>query len=75
MSAKAISEAKGKEILNNNLKDVASKNRFAIVTEDVSWEKLILEQPWLQSDVRHLFSACRILVKNQAPRVLKPLKT
>ncbi|KAK3108901.1 hypothetical protein FSP39_018217 [Pinctada imbricata] len=50
MSAKAVSEAKGKQLLNDNLGDEASKNRFALVTEAVNWDRLTQEHPWLLTE-------------------------
>ena len=49
MSAKAISEAKGKELLNKNVNG-AMKNKFAIVTEDTDIDSLCLEHSWLKSE-------------------------
>ncbi|XP_064614160.1 ATP-citrate synthase-like [Liolophura sinensis] len=49
MSAKAIHEAKGKELLNKFLTNEAAKNRFALVEEDVDWDKLVQQNPWLSS--------------------------
>ena len=53
MSAKAISEAKGKELLNKNVNG-AMKNKFAIVTEDTDIDSLCLEHSWLKSEVRFI---------------------
>lgn len=50
MSAKAISEAKGKELLNKCLKDEAVKNRVATVDENVCWDVLIQDHPWLKTE-------------------------
>lgn len=52
MSAKAIYEAKGKELLNKYLTDEAAKNRFAVVTETVNWDTLTADHPWLLTEVR-----------------------
>ncbi len=51
MSAKAISEAKGKELLNRHLKDEAAKNRVATVTENPNWDELLQNHPWLSTEV------------------------
>lgn len=51
MSAKAIYESKGKELLNKFLNDEAMKNRVAEVTEGVNWDKLTQENPWLLTEV------------------------
>ncbi|XP_055892192.1 ATP-citrate synthase-like isoform X1 [Biomphalaria glabrata] len=50
MSAKAIYEAKGKELLNKYLGDVAMKNRYAFVNEDVCWNQLEQDNQWLTSE-------------------------
>lgn len=50
MSAKAIYEAKGKELLNKFLGDVAMKNRAAFVDEQVNWNQLVQDNPWLTSE-------------------------
>lgn len=52
MSAKAIYEAKGKDLLNKCLTAEAVKNRFAVVTEAVNWDTLTADNPWLLSEVR-----------------------
>ncbi|XP_052812732.1 ATP-citrate synthase-like [Mya arenaria] len=50
MSAKAIYEAKGKELLNKYLESGSGvKNRYAVVTEDVNWDQLVQDNPWLQT--------------------------
>lgn len=53
MSAKAISEATGKDIINRNLdpNTAAAKCRFAPVKEGTSWNELVRNEPWLQSSV------------------------
>lgn len=53
MSAKAISEATGKDIINRNLAPLTSavKCRFASVNENTKWEDLVLDNPWLKSEV------------------------
>lgn len=51
MSAKAIFEAKGKELLNKFLESVSIKNKFAVVTEDVNWGQLVSDNPWLNTEV------------------------
>lgn len=47
MSAKAISEAKGKELLNCFLDGAAMVNQVASVTVDVNWNQLMADHPWL----------------------------
>ncbi|KAK6166754.1 hypothetical protein SNE40_023379 [Patella caerulea] len=50
MSAKAISEAKGKELLNKFLQDSAIKNRFAEVNETTNFNQLTEDHPWLKTE-------------------------
>ncbi|KAL5235218.1 hypothetical protein ACI65C_002628 [Semiaphis heraclei] len=52
MSAKAISEATGKDIINRNLAPLTSavKCRFASVNESTKWEDLVLDNPWLKAE-------------------------
>lgn len=53
MSAKAIREATGKDLINQNLKTTGlavSKSRFAVVTEDTNWTDLVNGCPWLKSE-------------------------
>ena len=52
MSAKAIYEAKGKELLNKYLTDEAVKNRFAFGPETVNGETPAAENPWLLTGVQ-----------------------
>ena len=54
MSARAISEASGKRILNSSLEANcgAAVCRFAAVTPDTDWDKLAAENGWLNSEVR-----------------------
>ncbi|KAK7508656.1 hypothetical protein BaRGS_00000222 [Batillaria attramentaria] len=49
MSAKAISEAKGKDLLNRFLEGTAMLNQMATVTVDVNWNQLTADNPWLTS--------------------------
>lgn len=52
MSAKAICEASGKDILNRHLPPgTAAKCHFASVTEDSSWDAIIDNNPWLNNTV------------------------
>jgi len=53
MSAKAISEATGKDIINRNLAPLTSavKCRFASINETTKWDDLLLDNPWLKSEV------------------------
>ncbi|KAK7109151.1 ATP-citrate synthase-like [Littorina saxatilis] len=50
MSAKAISEAKGKELLNKYLEGTAMVNKVASVKVDVNWNQLIADHPWLNQE-------------------------
>ena len=52
MSAKAIREVTGKALLNRLLSPgVAIPARFATVTTDTNWDKLVSDNPWLQTEV------------------------
>lgn len=53
MSAKAISEATGKDIINRNLSPntAAAKCRYASINEETKWTDLVAENPWLKSEV------------------------
>jgi len=51
MSAKAIREATGKDLLNRFLTGtVAAKGYFASVDEKTNWDELIQQNPWLRSE-------------------------
>lgn len=56
MSAKAIYEAAGKELLNKFLEGASIKNKCAVIREDVNWPQLIQDHPWLQTEVIETFS-------------------
>uniref|UniRef100_A0A1S4H348 ATP-citrate synthase ATP-grasp domain-containing protein n=1 Tax=Anopheles gambiae TaxID=7165 RepID=A0A1S4H348_ANOGA len=51
MSAKAIREATGKDIINRQLQGDhgAAKCRFATVTETTQWQQLVQDNPWLET--------------------------
>lgn len=55
MSAKAIREATGKELINKYLEGGnevgVAKSRFASVTESTDWSQLLADNPWLESTV------------------------
>ena len=53
MSAKAIREASGKDILNRLLdsSSEAAKCQFAVVNNDTNWDNLRRSHPWLESTV------------------------
>lgn len=53
MSAKAISEATGKDIINRNLSTntAAAKCRYASVNENTKFADLVAENPWLKTEV------------------------
>ena len=53
MSARPISEACGKRLLNEQLSNCgAAKCRFVPVNEDTDWDQLLVTDPWLKSEVR-----------------------
>lgn len=55
MSAKAIREVTGKELINKYLGGAnetgVQKSRFAAVTESTDWNALVAANPWLESSV------------------------
>lgn len=55
MSAKAIREATGKELINKYLEGGnevgVEKSRFASVTETTDWSQLLNDHPWLETTV------------------------
>lgn len=53
MSAKAIREATGKDLLNRLLDtdSGAARCKFAAVNESTNWNELIASNPWLQTEV------------------------
>jgi ATP citrate (pro-S)-lyase len=57
MSAKAIREASGKDLINRNLPTgtAAAKCQFASVTEATDWAELLSNNPWLQTQVNFKF--------------------
>ena len=54
MSAKAIREATGKDLINRLLPSgtAAAKSKFAAVTETTDWQDLLAQNPWLKTEVR-----------------------
>lgn len=51
MSARAIREATGKNLINRHLAETAAvKCRFASVTPDTKFSDLAVENPWLKTD-------------------------
>ena len=71
MSAKAIREAAGKNLLQKHLQcDVTAANRWATVTEDVNWDELTKEHPWLLTEVCTLVyrAVCFVFERARAPR-------
>lgn len=56
MSAKAVREATGKELLNRCLKGTAAISRLASVDEDTNFEVVLAANPWLREVVSYLFS-------------------
>lgn len=59
MSAKAIREATGKDLLNRLLdaNSGAARSKFAAVNETTNWNELIANNPWLQTEVNVFKSA------------------
>lgn len=57
MSAKAIREATGKDILNRLLDSSsgAAKSQFATVNSETNWDQLRLSHPWLETTVCIIF--------------------
>ena len=55
MSAKAIREATGKELINKYLEGGnevgVAKSRFASITESTDWSQLLADNPWLETTV------------------------
>ncbi|XP_063219294.1 ATP-citrate synthase [Bacillus rossius redtenbacheri] len=52
MSAKAIYEATGKNLINHHLSSgtAAASCRFASVSENTDWNKLVAKNPWLKTE-------------------------
>lgn len=52
MSAKAISEATGKDLINRKLGSgsKAAKCRFAAIDENTNWSTIVDEHPWLKTE-------------------------
>ena len=55
MSAKAIREATGKELINKYLENGSEvgvvKSRFASVDGSTDWSQLLADNPWLETTV------------------------
>ena len=52
MSAKAVNEATGKNLLNKCIEGQAAVQcRFASVNKDTNWTALAQDNPWLNSEV------------------------
>lgn len=53
MSAKAIREATGKDLLNRLLDTTsgAARCKFAAVNETTNWDELVANNPWLKTEV------------------------
>lgn len=56
MSAKAIREATGKDLINRHLPagTAAVKSSFASVDEGTNWDELLMKEPWLKTQVGRL---------------------
>ncbi|XP_071961776.1 ATP-citrate synthase-like [Antedon mediterranea] len=51
MSAKAIYEVTGKELITSNIENAdVAKNRYATITPDCDWDKITAEHPWLLTE-------------------------
>lgn len=57
MSAKAIYEATGKDLLNRHLSDTCAKCRFASVNEATNFDALVAANPWLHEQVGAVVAA------------------
>lgn len=57
MSAKAIREATGKDIINRHIgaNAGAAQSQFASVNESTNWNELIASNPWLETSVSFFF--------------------
>jgi hypothetical protein len=57
MSAKAIREASGKDLINRHLKygTAAVKCQFVSVSEGTDWTELLSNNPWLKTQVNEQF--------------------
>lgn len=57
MSAKAIREATGKDLLNRLLESGsgAARCKFAAVNESTDWNELVANNPWLQTEVSCIY--------------------
>ncbi len=52
MSARAVSEATGKRLLNEHLTPgLAAQCRFAEVSEAQDWDGLVGDNPWVKNEV------------------------
>ena len=79
MSAKAISEAKGKELLNKFLEGCAMQNKVATVTADVNWNQLTADNSWLLEQVAIMLmwempNFREILeIREDTPEIMRPV--
>lgn len=66
MSAKAIREATGKDLINRHLPagTAAVKCNFASVDEGSNWDDLLLKESWLKTQVRLVFCSCLVCLEN-----------
>lgn len=57
MSAKAIREATGKDIINRHIgaNAGAAQSQFASVNEATNWNELVASNPWLETSVSFFF--------------------
>lgn len=57
MSAKAVSEASGKRLLNSVL-TTSAKSQFASINESSNFDEVLRENPWLNQTVRIIVFFC-----------------
>lgn len=67
MSAKAIREATGKDILNRalNIDSGAATSRFASVNPETKWGELLNANPWLETTVSDIFLSFVFVLRMQ----------
>ncbi len=77
MSARAIWEATGKDLINRNIPDpsIANKCRFAVYDGSSSWEQLIEKEPWLLTEVLYLSMDLFIYLIKIGCFILLPIET
>lgn len=63
MSARAIWEATGKDLINRNLNysNGVAKCRFAVYDQSVSWSQLVQQEPWLETEVSAVYLSIKTI--------------